>query len=187
MSCRRAIAPVHARNAAALAIPAGCSIALTDGALEAWGAGGSMRIALSASVSACVAGGCVQIEPRMRSRRAGGICGTTIALIANMARGVVSGHSKTIILSGVGYRLELRGCRLTMFIGYSHPVQYAVPEGLAASLQSPTELTISGTDKQRVGEAAAQVRRHRPMEPYKGKGFRYADEAMRLRVRRRSK
>ncbi|CUX79174.1 50S ribosomal protein L6 [Candidatus Tremblaya princeps] len=146
-----------------------------------------MRMALSASVSACVAGGCVQIDHRMRSRRARGICGTTIALIANMARGVVSGHSKTIILSGVGYRLELRGCRLTMFIGYSHPVQYAVPEGLAASLQSPTELTISGTDKQRVGEAAAHIRRYKPMEPYKGKGFRYADEAMRLRVRRRSK
>jgi len=187
MSCRRAMEPRQARKASSLAIPSECSIAITDGAMEAWGAGGSMRIALSASVSACIAGGCVQIEPRMRSRRAGGICGTTIALIANMARGVVSGHSKTIILSGVGYRLELRGSRLTMFIGYSHPVQYAVPEGLAAKLQSPTELTISGTDKQRVGEAAAYVRRHRPMEPYKGKGFRYADEAMRLRVRRRSK
>ncbi|AEI75172.1 putative 50S ribosomal protein L6 [Candidatus Tremblaya princeps PCIT] len=186
MSCRRAIGP-RQRKASALAIPSGCSIAMTEGALKAWGAGGSMSIALSASVSACVAGGCIQIEQRMRSTRARGICGTTIALIANMARGVVSGHSKTIILSGVGYRLELRDCRLTMFIGYSHPVQYAVPEGLVASLPSPTELTISGTDKQRVGEAAAQVRRHRPMEPYKGKGFRYADEAIRLRVRRRSK
>ncbi|SBT63036.1 50S ribosomal protein L6 [Candidatus Tremblaya princeps] len=187
MSCRRAMEPRLARKASSLAIPSECSIVLSDGAMEAWGAGGSMRIALSASVTACIAGGCIQIEPRMRSRRGGGICGTTIALIANMTRGVISGHSKTIILSGVGYRLELRGCRLTMFIGYSHPVQHAVPEGLAATLQSPTELTISGTDKQRVGEAAADIRRYRPMEPYKGKGFRYADEAMRLRVRRRSK
>ncbi|CUX76748.1 50S ribosomal protein L6 [Candidatus Tremblaya princeps] len=187
MSCRRALGFRQARATATVAIPTGCRITPLVGTVEARGGNGTVRLALSACVSVGMAGGSIHVAPRLQSRRTAAACGAARALLANMALGVTRGHSKTLILAGVGYRLELSDGLLTMYIGYSHPVQYALPEGLAASLQSPTELTISGADKQRVGEAAAHVRRHKPMEPYKGKGFRYADEMVRLRARRRSK
>jgi large subunit ribosomal protein L6 len=102
--------------------------------------------------------------------------GTTRALLANMVRGVTDGFEKKLELRGVGYRAAAQGKKLNLTLGFSHPVSYDVPEGISIETPSQTEVIIKGSDKQRVGQVAAEIRRFRPPEPYKGKGVRYADE-----------
>ena len=107
--------------------------------------------------------------------------GTTRALLANMVRGVTDGFEKKLELRGVGYRAALQGQKLKLTLGFSHPVSYDVPEGISIETPSQTEVIIRGIDKQRVGQVAAEIRRFRPPEPYKGKGVRYADERVVLK------
>ncbi len=105
--------------------------------------------------------------------------GTTRALLNNMVEGVSSGFTKSLELVGIGFRSAVSGNKLTLNIGYSHPVEFAIPEGISAECKSATEIIISGIDKQLVGEFAANVRASRKPEPYKGKGVRYKDEHVR--------
>ena len=102
--------------------------------------------------------------------------GLTRALLANMVQGVSEGFSKTLEIHGVGYRAQLQGRQIQLALGFSHPVNYAVPEGISIETPSQTEIVIKGMDKQKVGQVAAEIRAYRPPEPYKGKGVRYADE-----------
>lgn len=104
------------------------------------------------------------------------MAGTFRALVANMVTGVSEGFEKKLQLVGVGYRAQAQGKNLNLTLGYSHPIDYPVPEGVAIETPSQTEITISGCDKQRVGQVAAEIRAFRPPEPYKGKGVRYANE-----------
>jgi len=107
------------------------------------------------------------------------MAGTTRALVNNMVVGVTEGFEKKLLLNGVGYRCALRGGKLNLTLGFSHPVEYELPEGVSAETPSQTEIVLKGIDKQALGQAAAEIRAFRPPEPYKGKGVRYADEYVR--------
>ncbi|MEX0451077.1 50S ribosomal protein L6 [Spiribacter sp. 218] len=104
------------------------------------------------------------------------LAGTTRALVNNMVQGVSEGFEKRLQLVGVGYRAQAQGNKLNLTLGFSHPVDYSVPEGISVETPSNTEIVIKGIDKQQVGQVAAEIRAYRPPEPYKGKGVRYADE-----------
>lgn len=104
------------------------------------------------------------------------MAGTMRALMSNMVTGVTDGFEKRLTLIGVGYRAQAQGTKLTLTLGFSHPIEYQAPEGIAIETPSQTEIVVSGCDKQRVGQVAAEIRAFRPPEPYKGKGVRYADE-----------
>jgi large subunit ribosomal protein L6 len=112
--------------------------------------------------------------------------GLTRSLIANMVEGVTSGYEKRLEIQGVGYRAKLSGKALDLSLGFSHPVSYSAPDGIEFEVPQPTEIVIRGIDKQLVGETAAQIRRKRPPEPYKGKGIRYAGEQVRRKVGKRA-
>jgi len=107
------------------------------------------------------------------------MAGTTRALLNNLVVGVTDGWEKKLVLNGVGYRAKASGKTVNLSLGLSHPVDYELPEGLSAETPTQTEIVIRGTDKQAVGQAAAEIRSFRPPEPYKGKGIRYADEYVR--------
>jgi large subunit ribosomal protein L6 len=108
--------------------------------------------------------------------------GLTRSLINNMVGGVSDGFTKTLEIHGVGYRAEPAGSGVRLFVGYSHPVDYTAPEGVAVTVESPTKLKVEGIDKQSVGQAAAEIRKVRPPEPYKGKGIRYEGEHVRRKA-----
>jgi large subunit ribosomal protein L6 len=112
--------------------------------------------------------------------------GLTRSLVANMVEGVTKGFEKKLLIQGVGYRAALRGTSLELNVGYSHPVVIDAPKGISFEVPSPTEVTVKGIDKQQVGEIAAQVRKVRPPEPYKGKGIRYEGEYVRRKVGKRA-
>jgi len=118
----------------------------------------------------------LKLSPRSGSRFAMAVTGTMRSLIANMAQGVSEGYERKLELVGVGYRAQAQGKNLNLTLGFSHPVVYAAPEGINIETPSQTEVVITGTDKQKVGQVAAEIRRFRPPEPYKGKGVRYANE-----------
>ena len=115
------------------------------------------------------------------SNHANAMSGTMRALVANMVTGVTKGFEKKLALVGVGYRAQAQGDKLNLTLGFSHPVVHQMPKGIKVATPTQTEIVISGIDKQLVGQVAAEVRAHRPPEPYKGKGVRYADEAIVLK------
>lgn len=119
------------------------------------------------------------MRAKSEERGATAMAGTMRAIVQNMVTGVTEGFSKKLELQGVGYRAQAQGNKLTLQLGFSHPVEYTLPEGISAETPSQTEIVISGVDKQRVGQVCAEVRAFRPPEPYKGKGVRYADEYVR--------
>ncbi len=121
------------------------------------------------------------VSPRSGSRFATAIAGTTRSLLANMVQGVTDGFERKLELVGVGYRAQAQGNKLNLTLGFSHPVVYEVPEGITVETPSQTEIVVKGIDKQKVGQVAAEIRRFRPPEPYKGKGVRYADERVQLK------
>jgi large subunit ribosomal protein L6 len=120
--------------------------------------------------------GSLSVKARSGSRFAIAMAGTTRALLANMVKGVTDGFERKLELRGVGYRAQAQGNTLNLTLGFSHPVAYQVPEGVQVETPSQTEVIVRGADKQQVGQVAAEIRRFRPPEPYKGKGVRYTDE-----------
>lgn len=121
----------------------------------------------------------VQVTRQDDSRMARSFHGLVRTLISNMVTGVTVGYKKDLTIVGIGYRAQVSGNKLTMNLGYSHPVEYLIPEGVTVVVTDNTKIAVTGSDKQQVGEAAATIRRARPPEPYKGKGIRYADEKVR--------
>jgi large subunit ribosomal protein L6 len=138
------------------------------------GGKGTMELDVHPTVSVSLDDGVLGVTPANDSAWA--MAGTMRALLGNMVHGVSEGFEKKLELVGVGYRAQGKGNVLNLSLGFSHPIDYPVPEGITISTPSQTEVVVSGTDKQRVGQVAAEIRAFRPPEPYKGKGVRYADE-----------
>lgn len=160
-------------------VPAGVEIKLAGQSLTAKGKNGQLSLDVHASVVVEQAEGQLVFAPRDGAKQSMALAGTTRALVNNMVVGVSEGFSKTLNLLGVGYRAQAKGKVLNLTLGFSHPIDYELPEGVTAETPNNTTIVISGADKQRVGQVAAEVRAFRPPEPYKGKGVRYVDEYVR--------
>lgn len=134
------------------------------------------------ATEAKIADGSIAVSRREESRRARTEQGLVRALVQNMVAGVTHGYTKTLDVVGVGYKAEAKGKTLNLALGFSHPIEFPLPDGIQASVDKQTRIVITGIDKKLVGETAARIRRFRPPEPYKGKGVRYADEVVRRKV-----
>jgi large subunit ribosomal protein L6 len=142
---------------------------------------GSLSIEINNDIEVSREGETLAVAARSGGRFANAISGTTRALINNMVTGVSTGFERKLDLVGVGYRAQAQGKKLNLTLGFSHPVVYDVPEGISVETPSQTEILVKGIDRQRVGQVAAELRRFRPPEPYKGKGVRYTDERIVLK------
>ncbi|MAX09225.1 50S ribosomal protein L6 [Gammaproteobacteria bacterium] len=159
-----------------VAIPKGVETSLSDSKISVKGSKGNLNLALHNLVAVAQDGEELKVSARNTSREAGAMAGTFRSLINNMFLGVTEGFQKKLELQGVGYRAKAGGKSVNLTVGYSHPIDYKLPDGVTAETPSQTEIVISGADKQLVGQVAAEIRKFRPPEPYKGKGIRYADE-----------
>lgn len=157
-------------------LPSGVEFSQSGSAVTVKGGKGTLSLELNSEVELKQEDSTLTVAPRSGSRFATAIAGTTRSLIANMVQGVTEGFEKKLTLVGVGYRAQAQGKKLNLTLGFSHPIVYDVPEGISVETPSQTEIVVKGADKQQVGQAAAEIRRYRPPEPYKGKGVRYADE-----------
>jgi large subunit ribosomal protein L6 len=137
---------------------------------------GALQIVLPDDVLAKMESGGIKIDPRNETKRARSMWGTSRTLVANLVTGVTKGFERKLEINGVGYRAAVQGKTLQLSLGYSHEVKYAIPEGIAIATPKPTEILITGIDRQKVGQVAAEIRAFRGPEPYKGKGVRYAGE-----------
>ncbi len=162
-------------------VPQGVEVTLDDRRVTVKGAKGELSVTLNELVNFHQDEGVVNLEPVDNSQEAWAQAGTARSIINNMVVGVTDGFQRKLILNGVGYRAQLQGNVLNLTLGLSHPVNYELPEGVEVEMPSNTEVVIKGTDKQLVGQVAANVRSFRPPEPYKGKGIRYEDETLRLK------
>ncbi len=156
----------------------GAEFSVANGVVTVKGALGVLEAAFSDKVAIESKDGQLIIERKDESRESNALQGTTRALLANMVQGVTKGFEKKLNLIGVGYRAKAEGNVLKLELGFSHDVNYALPDGIEAETPTQTEIIIKGIDKQKVGQVAAEVRGYRPPEPYKGKGVRYAGEVV---------
>ncbi len=161
-------------------LPAGVTVSVAADAVTVKGAKGALTVAIGAGVSV------VQQDKKLAVKYQGDNqvrmrAGATRAHLANMVQGVTRGYDRKLELVGVGFRAAVSGKSLNLTLGFSHPVNYAIPEGITIETPSQTEILIKGTDRQKVGQTAAEIRDIRPPEPYKGKGVRYADEQITLK------
>ena len=161
-----------------IALPQGTTVSVTDGVIAVTGPKGTLSRPAHSLVSIGVSDEGVLVEPKNNSRLSRALWGTFASHIRNMVQGVNEHYVKSLVLEGVGYRVEMKGNDLSFMVGFSHPVLLSVPEGISASVEKNT-ITISGADKERVGQFAAEVRGVKKPEPYKGKGIRYANEVIR--------
>ena len=160
-------------------IPQGVEVAIVEGILTAKGKLGELRLPLSHHVETTVVDNRVTVVPKGSAAPARMMWGTTRALVAAMVKGVSTGYSKTLEITGTGYRAAIQGPNLVMNLGYSHDVVYPIPSGITITTPRPTAVTVTGVDKQRVGQVALDIRNFRAPEPYKGKGVRYDNEVIR--------
>jgi large subunit ribosomal protein L6 len=164
-------------------IPAGVNVALADGTVTVKGPKGELSQAVPEGITVDVTDDQVVVTRASDHRRHRALHGLTRSLIANMVTGVTDGYSKSLEIVGVGYRAQARGSNaLVIQAGYSHPVEVTAPEGVTFEVPSPTRITVSGANKQVVGQVAAEIRAIRKPEPYKGKGIRYAGEQVRRKA-----
>lgn len=159
-------------------LPKGVEATVTDGLISVKGSKGNLQLALHNAVQITRDGDSLRVSAANETRQANALSGTFRALINNMVTGVSQGFQKKLQLQGVGYRAKAQGQTLNISVGYSHPIDFVVPKGVTADTPTPTEIVLSGADKQLVGEVAAKIREFRPPEPYKGKGIRYLDESV---------
>ncbi len=164
-----------------VAIPAGVEVKIEGDAVAVKGAKGQLQFTLHPDVQVEREGDELRVTARGNGKQANAMAGTTRALVSNMVTGVSQGFEKKLTLVGVGYRAQAQGKTLNLTLGFSHPVNYQVPDGVTVETPSQTEVVIRGVDKQQVGQVAAEIRAYRPPEPYKGKGVRYADEQIVLK------
>jgi large subunit ribosomal protein L6 len=161
---------------APVAIPKGVEAKLSGSQISVKGSKGSLQLDLHELVGVAQEGEELKVSAKNETREAGAMAGTFRSLINNMVVGVSEGFEKKLELQGVGYRAKAAGKTINLTVGYSHPIDYQLPDGVTADTPSQTEIVISGADKQLVGQVAAEIRKFRPPEPYKGKGIRYVDE-----------
>jgi len=157
-------------------IPSGVTANVAGQAISIKGPKGTLQFTLPDDVGAKMEGGALQLDPRDETKRARAMWGMSRAVLANIVAGVTKGFERKLEITGVGYRAAVQGKNLQLSLGYSHEVNYPIPEGIAIVTTKPTEIVITGIDKQKVGQVAAEIRGFRPPEPYKGKGVRYAGE-----------
>ncbi|MEM8817136.1 MAG: 50S ribosomal protein L6 [Pseudomonadota bacterium] len=162
-------------------LPKGVEFSQAGNVVTLKGGKGTLQLKLNPEVELSSGDDGLKLSPRSGSRFAVAVAGTMRALLANMAKGVSEGFERKLELVGVGYRAQAQGNKLNLTLGFSHPVVYEAPEGITVAAPSQTEIIVSGADKQKVGQVAAEIRRFRPPEPYKGKGVRYADERVVLK------
>ena len=160
----------------AVAIPSGVTANVEGQTVKVKGPKGAMQVVLPDDVTVKMDNGSVKVDPRNETKRARSMWGTSRTLVNNLVTGVTKGFEKRLEITGVGYRASLQGRNLQIALGYSHDVVFAIPEGIAITTPKPTEVVITGIDKQKVGQVAANIRGFRPPEPYKGKGVKYAGE-----------
>jgi large subunit ribosomal protein L6 len=167
-------------------VPAGVSVEIAPGTVSVTGPRGSLSERISPEITVAQEDGVLVVtRPTDRSQHRA-LHGLTRTLVANMVVGVTEGYSKRLEIQGVGYRAALRGSDLEMQLGFSHAVTVKAPEGISFEVPQPTQIIVSGSSKQQVGEIAAQIRKWRPPEPYKGKGVRYAGEHVIRKVGKRA-
>ncbi len=160
-------------------IPSGVEVQLSDRKLTAKGALGTLSLVVSNEVKATLSDGAITIAPANDGKQARAMWGTTRALVNNMVTGVAKGFSIGLEINVVGYRAAVQGNVLNLQLGYSHDVAFPIPPDIKIACERPTAITVSGADRQRVGQVAAEIRAFRPPEPYKGKGIKYAHETVR--------
>jgi len=159
-----------------ITIPAGVDVSIKEDQISVKGTGGTLSLSRNALVKIVSNDGKLSFEPANESREANAMSGTIRHLVNNMVVGVTKGFEKKLSLIGVGYKAAASNNKLNLQVGYSHPVNIDMPQGITVATATPTEIVIKGADRQRVGQIAAEIRAVRPPEPYKGKGIRYADE-----------
>ncbi|MDK2779080.1 MAG: 50S ribosomal protein L6 [Pseudomonadota bacterium] len=160
-------------------IPAGVEVKLAGDKIAVKGKQGQLELDVHSAVEIKQEENVLTFAPKAGDKQSNALAGTFRALVNNMVTGVSVGFEKKLVLQGVGYRAKASGKTLNLSLGFSHPIDYELPEGVTAETPSQTEVVIKGIDKQQVGQVAAEIRGYRPPEPYKGKGVRYADENVR--------
>ncbi len=159
-----------------VAVPDKVDLKVVGQTVTAKGPKGELQVTLVDEVSVAIEDVGVVVRPRAQTKKARSMYGMSRTLVQNIVTGVSTGFTKTLEITGVGYRAQMKGKDLSLALGYSHDVVYPVPAGIEITTPKPTEIVISGTDKQRVGQVAAEIRQWRSPEPYKGKGIRYQGE-----------
>ncbi len=162
-----------------IALPSGVEVKLSGQDLEVKGSKGQMRLAVHNAVAVEQDDGVIKCAAKSGDRESRALAGTMRAVIQNMVTGVTDGFERRLELQGVGYRAQAQGKKLTLQLGFSHPVEYQLPDGIEAQTPSQTEVVLTGIDKQLLGQVCAEIRAFRPPEPYKGKGVRYQGEYVR--------
>ena len=162
----------------AVPVPAGVTVSVNGQSVAVKGPKGELKEVLNEQVLVKMQEDGVKVDPINQSRLARSSWGMSRTLVANMMKGVTEGYSKSLEINGVGYRAALQGKVLQLNLGYSHDVNFAVPDGIDIKVPKPTEIVVSGINKQRVGQVAAEIRDWRGPEPYKGKGIKYAGETI---------
>ena len=164
---------------APISVPSGVDVAVEGATLRVKSSKGELTMPINAAVEIKVEEGQMTFAPTEGAENGWAQAGTARAVANNLVVGVTDGFEKKLQLVGVGYRAQAQGKKLNLSLGFSHPVEYELPDGISAETPSQTEIVIKGIDKQRVGQVSAEIRAFRPPEPYKGKGVRYADEHVR--------
>ena len=160
----------------AITVPTGITANVEGQTVKVKGPKGALQVVLHDDVAVKLDGGEIKVDPRAETKRARAQWGTSRTLIANLIAGVTKGFEQRLEIAGVGYRASVQGKNLQLALGYSHDIIYPIPEGIAIATPRPVEIVISGIDRQKVGQVAAEIREYRPPEPYKGKGIKYAAE-----------
>ncbi|MCB1683511.1 MAG: 50S ribosomal protein L6 [Pseudomonadales bacterium] len=160
-------------------LPKGVEVKINGQHISVKGAKGSMEMDVHGDVQVVLEDNSVRFAARSGGKLAKALSGTTRALVNNMVTGVSKGFERRLQLQGVGYRAQAQGRKLNLQLGFSHPVEYQLPEGITAETPTQTEIIVTGCDRQQVGQVSAEIRAFRPPEPYKGKGVRYSDERVR--------
>jgi large subunit ribosomal protein L6 len=157
-------------------VPSGVTVNVAGQNVSVKGPKGELKAILAENVIAKLENGAVDVKPRDDSKLARSCWGMSRSLVANMIKGVTQGYSRSLEISGVGFRAAVQGKQLQLQLGFSHDVNFAIPPGITITTPKPTEIVVSGVDKQQVGQVAAEIRGFRSPEPYKGKGVKYAGE-----------
>lgn len=165
-----------------LQIPPGVTVEVSDGVVTAKGPNGELKLALHPEISVAVDGGVLRVERPSEEPRHKALQGTMWALLRNMMEGVTQGYQRVLEIHGVGYKAELQQNALRLSVGFSHPVVYQAPPGIKLSVDGGTVIRVEGIDKALVGKVAAEIRKIRPAEPFKGKGIRYQGEVVRRKA-----
>jgi large subunit ribosomal protein L6 len=159
-----------------VAVPSGITANVEGQTVKIKGPKGALQVVLHDDVAVKLDGGQIKVDPRFETKRARSQWGTSRTLIANLIAGVTKGFEQKLEINGVGYRASVQGKNLQIALGYSHDIVYPIPEGITIATPRPVEIVITGSDRQKVGQVAAEIRDYRPPEPYKGKGIKYAGE-----------